>query len=128
MDRQVAAEAVPGTVIEVEADLPEGEARQAVEVMLTAAIRKDCERELDVPLQDAGELCPQRLGRCRLAKPDGAGDVGSAGGILAAAVDEVELTAAQRCRRRGFRVVVHQGRVRTGGRDGVEARSQIRVA
>src|SRR5690606_39899499 len=52
--RKIAADAVAGAVIKVQSDLPEGMARQYVELTAARAMGKACPRERDMPLENPG--------------------------------------------------------------------------
>src|SRR4029078_13349421 len=53
--RQVAADAVPGTVVEVEAARPQRRARETVELRASGALGEDRARDADMALQTAAE-------------------------------------------------------------------------
>ena len=76
MHRKIAADAVAGAVIEIDAGLPQELPRQRVELRAGGAVGKHRARNRDVPAQHAGKAVAHF--RRRLADRDGAGDVGGA--------------------------------------------------
>ena len=82
VDRKVAADAVPGAVVEIEPRFPERLAGEAVELRAGDALGEHGAGDGDVPLQHARETV-LHLGR-RRAHGDGAGDVGGAVLVLRA--------------------------------------------
>ena len=91
MNRQIDADAVARSVVEIEPGAPQRFARQCVELAAGRPARKDRPGDGDVALEDAGETVAQLGGRP--ADADRAGDVGGAVLVLGAAVDEEQPAA-----------------------------------
>src|SRR5208282_3891230 len=84
VNREIDADAVARSVVEIEPGAPQGFARQSVELAAGRAAREDRAGDGDVALEHAGEAVAQ-LG-VRPADADRAGYVGGAVVVLAAAV------------------------------------------
>src|SRR4029078_12264390 len=91
MHRGIAADAMPGAVLEIEAGSPEILPRQAVELRAGGAVGKYRATNRDVPAQHAGEADSHFVRR--FADRDGAGDVGGAVFILRAGIDQQQVAA-----------------------------------
>ena len=118
MHRQIAADAVAGAVVEVEAGSPKELPRQGVELGAGRAVRKHRTCDGDVALEHAGEALAHLC--CRWADRDRAGHVGGAVLILRAGVDQKEFAGHDTPV--GFlgNAVVHDGAVRPRARNGRE--------
>ena len=118
MDRKIAADAMAGAVLEIEAGLPQELTRQCVDLRAGSAIRKHGARNRDVTVQHAGKSVAHFRGR--LADRNGAGDVGGAVFVLRAGIDQQKI--ARRYPPVAFAgdAVVHDRAVRTGTGDGRE--------
>ncbi len=89
MHREVAADAVAGAVIEIDAGLPQELPRQRVDLRAGGAVGKYRARDRDMAAQHAGEAVAHFRGG--FADRDGAGDVGGAVFILRAGIDQQEI-------------------------------------
>ena len=100
--------------------LPQGIARQGVELAADRALGEHGQGQRDVALEHAGKAV--LVFRARLARPDpdGAGDVGGAIQVLPARIDQVDRIGADRQVRFLVHPVMRAGRVGTGGGDRVE--------
>src|SRR5262249_42560511 len=87
---KIAADAVAGAVVEVEALRPQELPRKRVELRTGRALGGDRARNRDMTFEHAGEAVAHFGGR--LADRDGAGNVGGAVLVLAAGVDQEQLT------------------------------------
>ncbi len=119
MHREIAADPMPGAVIEIEPGRPQRPAREGVEVLAARPLGEPRRGDGDVALEHESVMAAH-LGRGR-ADGDGARDVGGAVGILAAGIDEIERVAGEAERGRAHRPVMHDGAVRPHAGDGVEA-------
>ena len=116
MHREIAADAVPGAVLEIEAGLPEILSRQAVELRAGGAVGKYRPRDRDMTAQHAGETVAHFFDG--FADRDGAGDVGGAVFILRAGIDQQEIAGRDPPVAPAGDAVVHDGAVRAGAGDG----------
>ena len=113
--RQIAADAVAGAVIEVEAVRPQRLPRERIELRAGDAFGKHRARDGDVALQHQREALAH-FGS-RLADRDGAGDVGGAVLVLAAGVDQEQFAGLDGAVGRAGDPVMHDGAVRPGAGD-----------
>ena len=118
MHRQVAADAMAGAVIEIDAGLPQELPRQGVELRTGGAVGKYRARDRDMAAQHAGEAVAHF--RRRLADRDGAGDVGGAVLILRAGIDQQEIAGRDPPVGLAGDAVMHDGAVWSGAGDGRE--------
>ncbi len=118
MHRQVAADAMAGAVIVVEAGLPQRIACERVERGAGRAFGEARGGQRDVALQHAGEAVLHL--RRRLADDHGARHVGGAVRVLSAAVDQEHLVLVDRAVGRVGDAVMHHRAVRAGAGDRVE--------
>ena len=107
---EIAADAVAGAVIEIEAGLPEELPRQRVELRAGGAVRKHRARDRDMALEHEGEV-PAHLGG-RRADGDGAGDVGGAVVVLGAGIDQEQFVRRDAAVAVARDAVMHDGAVR----------------
>ncbi len=119
VDRQVAADAMPGAVVVVEPRLPERLARQRVDLTAGRALGKAQVRKRHMALQHQGVVAAH--GGRRLAHRDGPGDVGRAFRKLSAAVQQEEFARTQRAAAFLGHAVVDDRPVRPGPGDRIEA-------
>src|SRR3954447_16612053 len=119
MDREEAADAVPGAVRIIEPRFPQRPTGEAVELTSARALGEDGGGNRDMALEHAGEAVAHLVGR--LADRHGAGDVGGAVDILAARIDQVERSGLELAVGLLARLVMDDGAVGTGARDAVEA-------
>ena len=89
MHGEIAADAVAGAVVEVEAGRPQRRPREAVELGAGGAVGKHRAGNGDVALEHAGEAVAHLSGR--LADDHCAGDVGGAVLVLRAGIDEIDF-------------------------------------
>src|SRR5262249_58788778 len=87
---KIAADAVAGAVVEVEALRPQELPCERVELRAGRALGEDRARNRDMTLEHTGEAVAHFGGR--LADRDGSGNVGCAVLVLGAGVDEKQLT------------------------------------
>src|SRR6478672_9956687 len=89
MHREIAADAVAGAVLEIDAGLPQELPRQGVELRAGGAVGKYRARDRDMAAQDASEAVAHF--RRWFADRDGAGGVGGAVLILRAGIDQQQV-------------------------------------
>src|SRR3546814_5406218 len=94
VNAQIAADAVTGAVVEVQARRPEMDARQYVELGAGGAFRKTYRRECDMSLQEPGECAPLLVRR--VADGDGPGNVRRHVEKLRPGVDQIQRTWFER--------------------------------
>src|SRR6516225_11694174 len=116
MHREIAADAVTGAVLEIDAGLPQKLARQRVELRARGAIRENGAGDRNMPAQHAGEAVAQFAGG--FADRDGAGDVGGTVLILRAGIDEQEVARHDSPVALAGDAVVYDRSVRPGAGDG----------
>ena len=92
--REIAADAVAGAVVVIEAGLPQRPAREAVELRAARALREHA-RVAMAMWPFSTRVKRSRISRGRLADRDGAGDVGGAVDVLGAGIDQVELAGLE---------------------------------
>ena len=118
MHREIAADAVSGAVLEIEAGLPEILPRETVELRAGGAVGKHRAGNRDVPAKHAGETVAHF--RRRLADRNRAGHVGGAVFILGAGIDQQQIAGRNAPVALAGDAVVHDGAVRAGAGDGRE--------
>ena len=116
MHRQIAADAVAGAVVEIEARLPQRGARQRIELRAADAFREHRAGDGDVALEHAGETVAHFV--ARRADRDGAGDVSGAVLVLRAGIDQEQFVQLKRAVGGAGDAVMHDCRVRPGAGDG----------
>ena len=116
MHRQIAADAVAGAVLEIDAGLPQELPRQRIELRAGGAVGKHRARDRDMAAQHAGEAVAHF--RRWFADRDGAGDVGGAVLILRAGIDQQEIAGRDPPVGLAGDAVMHDGAVRSGAGDG----------
>src|SRR5262249_28339582 len=119
MDRQIAADAVAGTVVEIETRFPQRPPCERVEVNAACTPRKARRGDGDMPLEDQAKALAHFARR--VADGDRARDVGRSIEILGAGVHEIELSRAKLAVGGRGHAVMHDGAIGAGARDGVEA-------
>ena len=118
MHRQIAADAMPGAMREIEPGMPQELARQRIELRAGGAVGKRGAGNRDMAAQHPGKAVAHLLGR--LADRDGAGDVGGAVLILRAGIDQQQVAEGDAAVGLAGDAVMHDGAVRPGAGDGRE--------
>src|SRR5712672_787186 len=116
MHGEIAADAVPGAVVEVEALRPQELAREGIELRAGRPLGKNRAGDRNMAFEHASEAVAHLRGR--LADGDGAGDIRGAVLVLGAGVDEKELARCDESIARGRDAVMDDCPVWPGPRDG----------
>ena len=121
MDREERADAVAGAVGVIHPTLPQGIARNCIELAANGARRKHRHGERNVAFEHAGKAVLVFF--CRLTRPDPdcAGDIGGAIEILPARIDQIDRVRGDRDVGRFIHPVMRAGSMRPGGGDGIKA-------
>src|SRR5580700_2409539 len=107
-----------GAVIEVEARAPQKLPRKRIELRAAGAVREYRTRDGNVALEHEREALAKVIGS--RAHDHGAGDVGGAVLVLAAGIDQKQLTRRDAAVALAGHAIVHDGSVGAGARDGGE--------
>src|SRR5579871_1880091 len=107
MHRQVAADAVPGAMIEIEAVAPEKLPRQGIKLRAGCTIGKERARNRDMAFQHECEVLPH-IG-ARRADRERARDVSGAVFVLATGIDEKQLAGRDAAVAAAADTIMHNG-------------------